>query len=74
MNGCTFRGSHSVIFMVASHINWDQLLTERICSYRSKFFPVRVDPVLGILRHPGGLVLQQCSHYLLRFPVLGCIS
>ena len=23
---------------------WDQLLKERICSYRSKFFPLKADP------------------------------
>ena len=27
-------------------LNRGQLLKERICSYRSKFFPVRVDPIL----------------------------
>ena len=51
MNGYTFRGSNSVIFIVASHINWGHLLKERICSHWSKFFPLRVDPILERL-HP----------------------
>ena len=25
---------------------WDQLLQKRICSFRSKFFTLRVDPIL----------------------------
>ena len=30
-----------------------QLLKERICSHRSKFFLLRVDPILEALRYPG---------------------
>ena len=53
VNGYTIRGSNSVILIVVSHINWDHLLKERICSSGSKFFPKRVDPILGGLRLPG---------------------
>ena len=38
------RGFKIVIFMVVSHINWGQLIKERICSSESKFFLLRVDP------------------------------
>ena len=41
-NGYTFRGSSSTIF--APLLSGGQLLKERICSYRSKFFPIRIDP------------------------------
>ena len=43
MNGYTLRGSNSVFFIIASHINWGHLIKERICSHRSKFFHLRVD-------------------------------
>ena len=46
VNGYTFRGSNSVIFIFASHMNWGHLIKERICSRWSKFFPLRVDPIL----------------------------
>ena len=46
MNGYTFRGINSVIFIVVSHIHWGHLIKERICSHPSKFFPLRVDPIL----------------------------
>ena len=46
MNGYIFRGSNSAIFIFASFLNGGQLLKERICSYRSKFFPLRVDTIL----------------------------
>ena len=49
MNGYTFRGSNSVIFIIASHINWGHLIKERIRFHQSKFFPLRVDPILGRL-------------------------
>ena len=44
VNGYTFKGSNSCIFIFASHLIRGQLLKERICSSRSKFFPLRVDP------------------------------
>ena len=40
VNGYTFRGSNSVIFIIASHNNWGHLIKERICSHWSKFFPL----------------------------------
>ena len=41
MNGHTFRGSNSVIFIVVSHINWGHLKKERIA-------PIgRVDTIWG---------------------------
>ena len=53
VNGYTFRGSNSVSLVVASHTNWGHLIKERICSHWSKFFPLRVDPILGRLYPPG---------------------
>ena len=41
-----FRGSYYASFGLIYLLNVDQLLKERICSHRSKFFPLRVDPVL----------------------------
>ena len=34
------------LLVYASLLNRAQLLNERICSFRSKFFPLRVDPIL----------------------------
>ena len=45
----TFRDNNSSIFFLASLLNRDQLLKERICSSRSKFFSLRVDPILEAL-------------------------
>ena len=58
LNGYTFRRNHSVIFIVAFHINWGHLIQERICSQWSKFFPLRGDRLrgdrfLGRLSRPG---------------------
>ena len=48
VNGYTFRGSNSVIFIVASHdINQGHLIKERIISHCSNFFPLRADPISG---------------------------
>ena len=47
----TLPGEATVISIVASRVNWGLLIKERICSYQSKFFPLRVDPILGGL-HP----------------------
>ena len=46
VKGHIFRGSNSAIFIFAFLLTRDQLLKERICSGRSKFFPLRVDPNL----------------------------
>ena len=53
VNRYTFRGGNSVICTVASQMNWVHLIKKRICSRRSKFFSLRVDPFLGRLRPPG---------------------
>ena len=44
--GYTYNGGNSTILLLASLLDGGQLLKERICSCWSKFFPVRVDPVL----------------------------
>ena len=49
MSSYTFRRRNSVIFIVASNVNWGHLIKERICSHWSKFFALRVDPILGRL-------------------------
>ena len=43
VNGNTLRGSNSIVF--ASFCTWGQLLKARICSSRSKFLPLKVDPI-----------------------------
>ena len=45
-------GSNSAIIIFASLLNRDQLLRERICSWWSKFFPLRVDPIFKGLHCP----------------------
>ena len=73
--GYTFRGSNSFIFIFASHLNGGQLLKKRICSPRSKFFSLRVDPVLKGLHCPvkqigskkNCLPLKTGGHYMLVF-------
>ena len=52
MNGYTFRGSNSIIFIVVSHTHFCNLIKERICSHRSKFFPLREDPIFERLLPP----------------------
>ena len=44
VSGNNFKGSNSFIFSFASFLNGGQLLKERICSCRSKFLSLRVDP------------------------------
>ena len=44
--GYTFRESNASILIFASVINEVQLLKKRICSCRSKFFPLRVETIL----------------------------
>ena len=51
--GYIFRGSNSVIYNFPSLLKRGLLSKERICSHRSKFFPLRVDPFLGRLRPAG---------------------
>ena len=45
-NGFYFKGSKSSIFCLASLLSRGPLLKIRICSFRSKFFPLKVDPIL----------------------------
>ena len=52
VNGYTFRGRNSVIFIVASQLNCSHFMKERICSYQSKFIPLRVNPILERLSPP----------------------
>ena len=47
VDGLTFRGSNSVIFVFASLLKKGLLFKERICSSLSKFFPFRVNSILG---------------------------
>ena len=46
MIGYIFKGSNSAMSIFDSILNWGQLLKEKICSCRSNFFPLRVDPIL----------------------------
>ena len=59
VSGYTSKGSNSVIFIFVSIFNMGQLLKEMICSLRSKFFPLGVDPILEELGCPGN---QTSSH------------
>ena len=52
MNGDTFRVSNPAISLCGFCLNWGQLLKERICSKKSKFFPLKVDPILEGLSCP----------------------
>ena len=58
MNGW-FQGSNFVMFIVASHIKCYHLIKERSCSHCRKFFPLRVNPILGRI-HPQSK--QRGSH------------
>ena len=50
VNGYTLGEATLYFFIYASHLIRGQLLKKRICSFRSKFFPLRVDPILkGLL-------------------------
>ena len=39
-------------------MNWGHLIQERICSHWSKFFSLRVNPILGRL-HPPGMHIED---------------
>ena len=39
VNGCTFKGGNSVIFIFASLLGTGLLLRGEVCFHRSKFFP-----------------------------------
>ena len=53
LNGYTFRGSKSVIFIFTYYLIRVPLVKRKICSHGSEFFPLRVDSILGRLRSPG---------------------
>ena len=44
VSGHIFRGNNSVISFMPPFFNRVLLLKKRICSYRSKFFTLKVDP------------------------------
>ena len=48
MNGYTFRGNNSTVSFLTPLLNRDQLLKQRICSSRSKFFSLKVDLILEL--------------------------
>ena len=48
----TLSGEATLIFIFASYLIRGLLLKERICSPRSKFFPLRADPILKGLHCP----------------------
>ena len=58
VNGYSFRVSNPAIFSFAFLLNGNRLLKGRICSCRSKFFPLSVDPVLEGSRSP----VKQMDH------------
>ena len=66
VNEYTFRGNNSFIFIFATHLIRGQLLKKRICSPRSKFFPLRVDPILKGLHNK-----QEVTNF---FPVVEAIE
>ena len=56
VNGYSFMGNNKVIYNSASFSKGSQRLKERICSHRSKFFPLTVDSHFAIL---GVFVIQK---------------
>ena len=52
MKSYTFRGRETSICFVFL-FNWRKLLTERICSLRSRLLPLREDPIFEELGLPG---------------------
>ena len=62
VNLYTFRESISAIFVFASFLYRGQLLKEIICSLWSKFFPLKVDLILGELRCPGRQTVSHKSY------------
>ena len=53
LNGYIFKGRNSDMFILASLLRGYQVLMKRIRSFRSEFFPLRLDPILEGLRHRG---------------------
>ena len=50
--GNTFRGSKSKLVIFAALLNGSQHVKERICSFRGRLFPLRVDCIPEGLHHP----------------------
>ena len=59
-----FRGSNSAIFIFVSLFSSGQPLKERICSSRSKFLSLRIDPFLQRLCSP------ESKHKVMKFQKL----
>ena len=67
VNGYTYRRSNqfTCIFIFAFFFGWGQPLKERICSSRSKFFPLRVDPYWKVFSsREGNRKSQQLSAFV----------
>ena len=62
VNGIATRGSNSAIFNFV-FLNRGQILKERICSYRSKFLPVRVDPFLEAFCGQGSYIGCHINYF-----------
>ena len=54
-----FQGKQLCLFVFAFLLSGGQLLKERICSCRSKFFPLTVDPIKSRISHLEELILPQ---------------
>ena len=59
----TPSGEATLILVFAANLIRGQLLKKRICSRRSKFFPFKVNPILGRLR-PLGKQTGSHENYL----------
>ena len=61
----TLTGVATVLFFFfCLPSQWGPTLKERICSYGSKFFPFRVDPILEGLHHPWNILCNYDIHFL----------
>ena len=65
VNGYVFSESNIAIFIYAYLYNWSGLLKKRICSSRSKFFPLRVDLILK-----GLFVIRGCKQEVIEVIIL----
>ena len=68
VNGNTFRGSNSALFILSSLYFRDQLFKKRICSSWRKFFLLKVDPILVGLCHLGKKLQASLSLQHLHMP------
>ena len=60
----TLSGESNSFFIFVSHLSRGQLLKKRVCSRRSKFFPLRVDDIMKGLHWSG----KQTGRYRSYFP------